>query len=319
MKFRTPVKQQAASNQIDHDSKVVLMGSCFSDHMVQKFNYFKFETFANPFGILFNPAAIENAIRKCTQHRHYTEKDLILREDVWLSLDHHSQFNHRNKQAVLSEINEQITQGHHALLNATHLIITLGTSWIYKWHEDGRIVGNCHKIPQRHFNKELLSSEDIIRNLNSMVTHVRGINKEVSIIFTVSPVRHLKDGFIENTLSKALLHTAIHKVKEALDIAYFPSYEIMMDDLRDYRYYERDMMHPNAIAIDYIWELFTSVYVDDASKKVMQEIDEIQKSLNHKPFDPESKAHQKFLLKLAAKIEALSLSNPQIKFNKKGK
>jgi hypothetical protein len=319
MKFRTEINCPAVSNQLDHHSSLVLLGSCFSEHMEGKFQYFKFDTFANPFGILFNPKAIETAVRSCVENGCYSKENLLKHGELWLSLNHHSKFDNRDPKQVLDNINKNIAVGHRALREATHVIITLGTSWVYKWKENNSIVGNCHKIPQKSFNKELLSSEEIVGSLRQIAHLIRSINKNASFIFTVSPVRHLKDGFIENTLSKSLLHKAIHEVKKEIDADYFPAYEIMMDDLRDYRFYKKDLVHPNEMAIDYIWELFKESWISESSRQIMIEIDDIQKSLAHRAFDASSEAHIKFLKKTEQKIELLKKKLPEIEFNKKRK
>ncbi len=318
MKFRTEIKCIPGPVKIDHQSNVVLLGSCFSEHMVEKFNYFKFNTYANPFGILFHPRAIETAIQKCVNQTFYDQNDLLQYGDTWISLDHHSSFDQKDPQLVLQGINNEIETGYQALKKASHVIITLGTSWVYKWKKDGRIVGNCHKIPQKYFTKEILTSREIQISLRQIITYVRSINKKASFIFTISPVRHLKDGFAENTLSKALLHAAIQAIKEDDLAAYFPAFEIMMDDLRDYRFYKSDLVHPNEMAVDYIWELFKNSWISEDSIKTMVQIEDIQKSLSHKPFDPESEAHKKFLRSLELKIEHLQTRYPQINFKKKG-
>lgn len=319
MKFRTEIKCPAVSNQLNHYSGVVLLGSCFSEHMEDKFRYFKFDAFTNPFGILFNPVAIETAVRSCIDKVRYKGEDLLEHKGIWMSLDHHSRFDHRDQKQVLDNINKEIELGHEALRNASHVIITLGTSWVYKWKESNAIVGNCHKIPQKSFSKELLSSEEITESLKQMISLIRSINKNASFIFTVSPVRHLKDGFTENTLSKSLLHKAIHEIKKGLKVSYFPAYEIMMDDLRDYRFYKNDLVHPNEMAIDYIWELFKESWISESSRQNMKEIDDIQKSLAHRAFDPGSEAHKEFLLKTDQKIELLKKKLPEIEFHKKRK
>ena len=319
MKFRTEIQCPAVSTAIDHHSKLVLLGSCFSEHMEGKFEYFKFNTFANPFGILFNPKAIETAVRHCVNKKSYSEKDIRRHGEIWLSLDHHSHYDHRDQNEVLQKINEQIDLGHQALKNASHVIITLGTSWVYKWKESNDVVGNCHKIPQKFFSKELLSSQEILDSLRQIINLIRSINKNSNFVFTVSPVRHLKDGFTENTISKSLLHTAINELKKETELNYFPAYEIMMDDLRDYRFYKEDLVHPNEMAIDYIWDLFKTSWLSESSKELMNEIEDIQKSLSHRPFDPASEAHRKFVKKLEGKIERLNQQFPDIKFHKKRK
>jgi len=319
MKLRTEIKLQPEKNSIDYTSHLVLMGSCFSESMEGKFDFFKFDQLTNPFGIIFQPKAIEKALNDCVNQKVYLKKDLLRHEEIWLSLNHHSQFNQRGPQLVLEAINKNIESGHEALKKVTHLIITLGTSWAYRWKDNGSYVANCHKIPQSKFDKVLLSSEEISESLENMVTKVKGFNKEVQVIFTVSPVRHLKDGFTENNLSKALLLKAVHELTDHEWVHYFPSYEIMMDDLRDYRFYKRDLIHPNEIAVDYIWEHFKNTWMSSKARETMKEVEEIQRSLRHMAFDPESQKHQVFLDKLEKRIQRLQLKQPEINFSKKRK
>ena len=319
MKFRTAIKCRPAARQIDHRSKVVLLGSCFSEHMEAKFDHFKFDSFSNPFGILFHPLAIEKAVQDCISENYYTQDSLIKHRDSWLSLNHHSKFDHSDSEKTLTAINQNIDYAHAALKTASHVIITLGTSWVYKWNENDQVVGNCHKISQKNFTKQLLTSEEILGSLKGIIKHIRSVNTDVNFIFTLSPVRHLKDGFIENSLSKALLLAAIHELQEDPETFYFPAYEIMIDDLRDYRFYKSDMIHPSEMAVDYIWNLFGSSWLSEASRELMIEIDEIQRSLAHRPFDPNSDGHKKFEMNLEEKIENLQVRHPQIKFHKKRK
>ncbi|MDN3641864.1 GSCFA domain-containing protein [Lutimonas halocynthiae] len=319
MKFRTEIKCRPASQQIDHKSKVVLLGSCFSEHMESKFDHFKFDSFSNPYGILFHPLAIKKAVQDCIAENYYAQDSLLKHNDSWLSLNHHSKFNHSSPEKTLIAINQQIEEAHTALKKASHVIITLGTAWVYTYNENGQTVGNCHKISQKKFTKSLLTSEEILASLKGIIKDVRSVNKDVNFIFTLSPVRHLKDGFIENSLSKALLLAAIHALQREPSVFYFPAYEIMMDDLRDYRFYNSDMIHPNETAVDYIWDLFGNSWISESSRKLMAEIDEIQRSLAHRPFDSASEGHKKFLITLEEKIDQLHLRHPQIKFHKKRK
>lgn len=319
MKFRTKIKHVPASHSVDYNSNIVLLGSCFSEHMEGKFNYFQFKTFSNPFGILFNPKAIEKAVIDCVRQKQYGLADLHQYNGTWLSLYHHSSFNQRDPEVALSGINKKLIEGHKALKDASHVVITLGTSWAYQWKKDNSIVGNCHKIPQKEFKKLLLAPEQIEAGLRNLMEEIQGINKEAHFIFTVSPVRHLKDGFTENTLSKSLLHLAIHNLQKDLSVSYFPAYEIMMDDLRDYRFYKSDMVHPNEMAVDYIWELFKKTWMKESTIALMGEVDKIQKALLHKPFDPDSDQHRQFLDNLEQKISSLQQKYPQIEFHKKRK
>lgn len=319
MKFRTEIKLEPQKNRIDHSSSVVLIGSCFSEHMEQKLDHYKFDQFTNPFGIVFHPRAIEKSIANCVDQIEYHRKDLIQKGELWLSLDHHSRFSGTDPEVVLQNINQKIARGHLALKKASHLIITLGTSWAYRWSNTGAFVANCHKIPQSNFEKVLLSCEETVLSLNNTVNKVKEINPEIQFIFTLSPVRHLRDGFVQNNHSKALLHAAIQKIINREKRHYFPAYEIMMDDLRDYRFYKSDMIHPSDEAVAYIWEQFKNSWISDQARQLMTEIEDIQRALQHRPFDPESEAHQVFLKQLDKKIKQLKIRHPEIEFNKKRK
>ncbi len=315
MKFRTVLNIPKEKNNIDYNSNIVLFGSCFTENMEKHLSYFKFKNISNSHGILFNPKSIEKAISDCVINKGYNQHDLNYFDDIWLSFNHHSKFSSVSLSKTLEQINQNIRNTHNALTNASHVLITLGTSWVYRYQKTGKLVANCHKIPQRNFNKEILSTDENIEILKRIISLIQQINTNTTIIFTVSPVRHLKDGFIENTQSKASLHTAIHQIIDHKKTFYFPSFEIMMDDLRDYRFYKNDLLHPNETAMEYIWNIFKQTWIDENSYNLMKEIDRIQKSLQHKPFKIDSQKHQMFLKKLDKKIEVLTKKVPQIKFN----
>jgi len=306
MNFRTQIPQQNVHNQIDHDSKVLLIGSCFTENIGKKFEYFKFQNSTNPFGILFHPRAIENFILNAINQKEYTNDDVFFHNERWHCFDAHSELSDASKENLLLNLNSTIRFTFQQINNSTHLVITLGTSWVYREIASDKIVANCHKIPQKKFLKELLTIEEISESLEAIISLIKSINPKIEIIFTVSPVRHLKDGFIENSLSKSHLISAIHQVVEPRNHThYFPSFEIMMDDLRDYRFYKSDMIHPNDTAINYIWEQFKNTWIDETSQNVMTEIDSIQKGLSHRPFNESSEQHQQFLKNLQFKIDDL--------------
>lgn len=308
MNFRTNIQLKKECNQIDYNSNLLLIGSCFSENISDKLTYFKFNTFSNPFGILFNPIAIERLITNAINLKKYSENDTFQINERWHSFDAHSDISANEKSELLFNLNTQIEATHQQIKTASHIIITLGTAWVYRFIETDAIVGNCHKVPQKKFLKELLSVEEITTSLENMTTLIKAVNPTVNIIFTVSPVRHLKDGFAENAQSKAHLLTTIHQIIDSRNQHYyFPSYEIMLDDLRDYRFYANDMVHPNDTAIQYIWEQFQQVWIDEKSKSTMKEVDTIQKGLAHRPFNPNSIQHQSFLKSLEQKI--LDLKN----------
>ncbi|MBU3010252.1 GSCFA domain-containing protein [Polaribacter vadi] len=316
MKLQTKIAiKKETRAQINYNSKLLLFGSCFSDNIGHQLNYFKFQSSQNPFGILFHPIAIENLITNAINQKKYVEEDLIYQNEIWHSFDAHSSLSSLDKSEILNHLNSAITVTNKKLEEASHIVITLGTSWVYRYIESDKIVANCHKIPQKKFLKELLSVNEITESLASTIALIKSLNKNVTILFTVSPVRHLKDGFIENTQSKSHLITAIHQViDERKNTHYFPSYEIMMDELRDYRFYTEDMIHPNKTAVNYIWERFVATWFSEASKPTMATIDAIQKGILHRPFNENSEQHQQFLKNLEAKKDKIQKAFSFIKF-----
>ena len=314
LQTKIPLKKES-KNLISYSSKILLLGSCFSENIGEKLNYYKFQTTQNPFGILFHPKSIENLILNAINKKQYSESDLIFQNERFHCFDAHSSLSSSDKNEVLNQLNSAISSTSKNLKEATHLIITLGTSWVYRFIANDEIVANCHKIPQKKFLKELLFVDEITESLEAIISLIKSVNKNTTIIFTVSPVRHLKDGFVENMQSKAHLIAAIHQIKnERESTFYFPSYEIMMDELRDYRFYAEDMIHPNQTAINYIWERFVATWFSDDSLPTMQEIDTIQKGNAHKPFNENSIQYQDFLKNLSEKKQKISQAFPFIKF-----
>ena len=314
LQTKIPLNKQS-HNLIDYTSELLLIGSCFVENIGEKLNYFKFRNTLNPIGILFHPIAIENLITRAINKDYFQEEDLVYQNEQWHCLEAHSSLSSANKEVLLRNLNNALDKTHKQIQKSSHIIITLGTSWVYRSLETDNIVANCHKIPQKKFLKELLTVDLVSESLNAIIALVREENPNASIIFTVSPVRHLKDGFLENQRSKAHLISAIHQVVEPRNnIFYFPSYELMMDELRDYRFYKDDMIHPNQLAINYIWDKFKSVWISDESQKTMDKVEEIQKGLAHKPFNPRSEKHQEFLRNLELNISNLKKNFPNISF-----
>ncbi|OOV20279.1 GSCFA domain-containing protein [Flavobacterium sp. LM4] len=319
MYFRTQIPISKSSIPIDYNSKILSIGSCFAENMADKLDYFKFQNITNPFGIIFNPLSIENLFRRVCEKHFFQEKDVFFHNERWHSFEVHSDLSNSDREELLETLNKAITQTYNKLQEATHIIITYGTSWVYRSVENDQIVANCHKVPQKQFCKALLMVDTIQKSIQTTIDLIQVLNPNVKFIFTVSPVRHIKDGFAENQLSKSHLFTALHQVLKTnnshfMAQDYFPSYEIMMDELRDYRFYSEDMLHPNKVAIDYIWHKFSENYIAENSFLTMQEIEDIQKRLHHRSFNPESEQHQKFLAKLQQKIKLLEKKQPSIKF-----
>jgi hypothetical protein len=313
MKLQTSIPLDVAENQLNYQSQLLILGSCFAENIGEKLNYFKFQSVRNPFGILFHPLAIEKLLSKSIQKESFTEEDIFFLNEQWHCFDAHSDLSDPSKENLLRKLNTALGQTYKQIAKATHVCITLGTSWVYRKTETDAVVANCHKVVQKKFSKELLSVAQITESLDSSIETIRTINQNTQVVFTVSPVRHLKDGFIENQRSKSHLISAIHQIKGA---SYFPSYEIMMDELRDYRFYKTDMVHPSQLAIDYIWEKFKEVWISPQSYPMMEKVDTIQKGLLHRPFNASSEKHQLFLKSLGDKITYLKEEYPFMKFNK---
>ena len=316
MNFTTKIPITQNANPIDYNSKIVSFGSCFAENMGDKLLYYKFQTQVNPFGIIFNPFSIEKLIERVVLQRYFTKDDIFFFNERWHCYEVHSELSDADAEVVLSKLNRILSDTQKQLQQATHIIITYGTSWVYRHIETNAIVANCHKVPQKQFSKELLSIDSIQKSIQNTVSLIATLNPKCNFIFTVSPVRHLKDGFVENQVSKAHLIAAIYATTNTKQqtLNYFPSYEIMMDELRDYRFYADDMMHPSPMAIDYIWERFAATQIAASAITTMELVQTIQKGLAHRPFNPNSESHQKFEANLKEKIATLEAQYSFMKF-----
>ena len=304
MKFRTEVQIPVSETALEIDDRVFSIGSCFSSEMSDLLKTGQIQTLNNPFGTTFNPYSINQAVKKLHDSQFYTENDLIKFGEEVISLDHHSKFNSRFVHQTLDKINAEIEVGNRFLQDANWVMITYGTSFIYEFLPKKKIVSNCHKIPGKYFEKRLLTHLEITDSVYETVTLLKDICKEnVQILFTVSPVRHTKDGMVENNLSKAKLIAAIHEILPQFDNChYLPVYEILMDDLRDYRFYKEDLIHPSRQAVQYIWEKFGSAYFSDETMDFIEENLKITRSLDHKTADDKDPKYQEFLGKLKERI-----------------
>lgn len=302
MDFRLELNIKPFTKQLNIRDSVMLIGSCFTNHISKRLVQHKFKVLENPNGILFNPASIGNAINTYIGKRKYQADDLFLFNELWTSWDHHSDYSHPDQQTALEEINDSIENAHVFLKNTQWLIITLGSSFVYELKDDslrgetGAVAANCHKVPAQHFNHRLLHYTEVEKHLNAIVTNATAFNPGINIIFTISPVRHYREGLVENNRSKALLHTAVHSMLQQHNhVGYFPSYELIIDDLRDYRFYAEDMVHPNYQATNYVWEKFSEAVIDDESRNIMKQLLSVYHAKNHRPLHPASSQHQKFL------------------------
>lgn len=301
---------------ITYNSKVVLLGSCFAENIGEKLLYHKIPSLVNPLGIVFHPQPLAKLLTRCLAEDSISQDDLFYANERWQSFQLHSNFSHTNKDVLLKSINDKIVTTHQFLKEATHIVLTLGTAWGYQHKETNHVVANCHKIPQNNFLKILSTEEEIISSYNELFKVLKEVNSSLKIILTVSPVRHLKDGLIENNRSKAKLLSAVARLTSEVEFAdYYPAYELIIDCLRDYRFYKEDMLHPNTQAIDFVWEHFAKTFLfDKETQKTLEDVSEIQKGLKHKPFNPQSEAHQKFEASLQRKITQMQQQYPFMNF-----
>ena len=319
MKLQTQVVVSKTSGKpISYHSKVLMMGSCFVEHIGDKLDLYNFQVSQNPFGIIFNPEALYLIIERALNDQLFTIDDVFESDNgVWSSYYVHSSLNQLSPEALLDLLNSKLRELKERIQGGTHIVFSYGTSWGYRLKSNNQLVANCHKQPQNHFQKTLLSVEESKRIIEKTVKLIRDCNPNVEMIFTVSPVRHTKDGIVENSLSKAHLLAAVHSNKTQFKgLYYFPSYEILIDQLRDYRFYEDDMIHPSNLAVNIIWNTFKSVWIDDNSFDLMHKIEGIKKRLNHKPFQPNSEAHIKFTEALNQEINELQIQYPFLKIKR---
>ena len=315
MKLQTQIPIVKNTPAIDYNSKLFLLGSCFAENISNKLSYYKFQNKVNPLGVLFHPLAILDLLKRAQNRIGYNQKDLFFSNGYWQSYSAHSRLNNASKKEIVLELNSAVHFTKTQLMAASHVVLTFGTAWVYKHIESQSIVANCHKQPQKEFEKSLLSIDQLKKSFESIISILKSFNPEVTIIFTISPVRHLKDGFVENNHSKSHLISALHPiVNTAENTHYFPSFELVMDELRDYRFYKEDMLHPNQLAVDYIWERFQSSGIGSGTKITMNEVSRLQKGLGHKPFNSSSKAHLAFLFNLSKDVDALVYKYPFMKF-----
>ena len=315
MKLTTPIKLSRQNPPINYSSKVLLLGSCFAQNMGAKLEYYKFQQCTNPFGILFHPVAIEKLIARAVNQNWFTSKDVFLQNEQWHCFLAHSKLSNTSKEDLISALNSALEKLRFSLLEASHVVFTFGTAWVYKHLEKDIIVANCHKVPQKEFVKQLLSPDDVSDVLLGIETKLRTINPTCSIINTVSPVRHIKDGLIENSRSKAHLIAGVQEIVSSDKFNYyFPSYEIMMDELRDYRYYKEDLIHPNQTAIAIIWNAFTGSWICPETAALQKKIATIQSGMLHTPFNENSKAHIHFKKDLEVQISQVQKALPWVTF-----
>jgi len=308
MQFQLPIQIKTPDKQINYRDKILLVGSCFTEHIGDSLAELKFSILQNPNGILFDPRSVCNSLVSYIENKKYHKDDLFFLNEVWNSWEHHSRFSNINADDCLKIINESQKTAHDFLKEASWVIITLGSSFSYRLTSDfskvspfggdleGAGVANCHRAPSQWFHKYLLPINEIISLLDTTYHRLKEFNQQLRIIFTISPVRHIRDGVIENNRSKARLIEAVHQLINTFSgLDYFPAYELVIDVLRDYRFYDIDMVHPNYPATDFVMEKFKENYIDEESRQLMEEIKKIVIARKHKPFQPQTNAHKTFL------------------------
>jgi len=287
MKLSTLVPIKPLSPPLDYESKILFLGSCFAENIGNKVQYYGFESSLNPFGIIFNPASLDILIEKSVANTPFVAEDV----EAHYSFYAHSSLNGNDRAETLHNLNNALARLRNSILESSHIFITLGTAWVYEHRETKMIVTNCHKQPQALFEKKLLEPSQIDAHVNAIKKNIHKLNPAAQICYTLSPVRHLKDGFIENTRSKSRLHDAIQGTLEPA-VQYFPAYEIVMDELRDYRFYGSDMIHLNETGVDYVWNCFRESGIRSDLFPVLQKVDKFRKLEAHRPQDQEKHNEQ---------------------------
>ena len=300
MNFTTQIPILKHENNISHKDKIMLLGSCFTENIGNKLSINGFETLINPFGILYNPFSICSSLNRIIDLKFLVSEDLVKVNEIWYSYEHHGVFRNENSNNLLQTINLGITKANIFLKETNWLIITLGTAWVFFLKENSKILGNCHKLNPQLIDKRLLTVDEIVENTSLTINKIRKINPNIKIILTVSPIRHWKQGYRENLISKSALHLATNQIcTSEKDCSYFPAYEIVMDELRDYRFYQADMLHPSEIAVDYIWEKFATHLFSDTTINLCKDYSRLHSMKQHKAFNPESQGYKNHLIKIA--------------------
>ena len=314
--MRTEVNIEKSLNPFGYEHHILFMGSCFSEHIGTRLRERKFNVDLNPFGILYNPVSIASGIQRMVKGRPYLEDDLFFHQGWWHSFDHHSSFSNADKTVCIEEINKRLELSAGNLSKAKYIFVTFGTALVFLETGSGKVVSNCHQLPAELFENQLLRVGDIVRMYSLLLNEVSALNRNLRWVFTISPVRHWKNGPVANQVSKSTLLLAVSELKSKFDnVEYFPAYELFMDDLRDYRYYSDDMLHPGSQGIEYTWGKFTGVYIDERAKGMIRNIESLMKAKNHRPRNTASEEYRAFRKNQYEKALKLSKENPAVDFN----
>ncbi|MBQ8674488.1 MAG: GSCFA domain-containing protein [Bacteroides sp.] len=316
MKLSTPVERPEGLPRLSHADRLLLLGSCFTTHIGTRLQEGKFACDVNPYGVLYNPLSLSAALREINCGEPYTAERLYFHQDCWHSPMHHGDFSSPDPAVTLARINGRLQAAHLQLQEATLLMLTLGTAWVYEQRMDGQVVGNCHKRPEADFRRRRLSVEEIVADCTPLLEELSASNPRLKVLFTVSPIRHVRDGLHDNQLSKSTLLLAIDELVHRFPdmVSYFPAYELLMDELRDYRFYADDLVHPSTLAVELVWQRLTEACMTPATREVLAACQEIGKMVAHRPLQPEGEAYKRFLEQILLKIERLNEKCPTLDF-----
>ena len=312
--FSTQIDIPHSTVEITYNDRILTLGSCFAENIGTKLQEACFLTFINPFGVMYNPMSVAQGIRYLLSEKEFTATDLFQSGSLWNSLAHSSTFSATTADEALQKINSRLLAARYFLHETNVMMITLGTAWVFELVDTRKIVSNCHKLPASRFTRRRLSVDEIINEFTEVFGFLRNSYPGLKFIFTVSPIRHWKDGAHENTVSKSTLHLAVDALEKQFDfVHYFPAYEIMMDELRDYRFYASDMLHPSDVAVDYIWQRFGDTYFSSETLNLKKELERLHADLNHRPLHPETEEYRLFQLSVEKKKNGLMQHYPFLK------
>ncbi len=317
MELRTTFDITPSENKITYIDPVIFIGSCFATAIGNNFETGHMPVMINPSGTVYNPVSVGNTLDKILSGKNYVKGDLYNNNGKWLSFDHYTDFSSVNPDKTLKSINLRLVEARKFIASARFLFVTFGTARVYRWKQTGEIVSNCHKIPAAYFSHELLKVRDIVSSWNKLLDILKSQYPDIKVTFTISPVRHWKDGAHGNHVSKSILFLAVEELLNHPSIpAYFPAYELVMDDLRDYRFYDDDMLHPSSMAVDYIWKAFSDCYFDVRTKELWKEVSGISKAVSHKIQSDSTGEIKKFAETILLRINKISKNNPSLNLNK---
>ncbi len=315
--FRTITPQIRYQYDISYRSKVMFIESCFTENIGKRMTELKFDTLINPFGILYNPISVERALQYIAGEAEFTENDLIFHNELWHSMHHHGEFSRTQPQDSLNFINSNLKHAALFLKQADFLFLTFGSAWVYVYKKTQEIVANCHKIPNTEFDLRMLDPDQILIEYFQLIKLLNTINPKLKIIFTISPVRHLSNGQTGNFFSKSVLAVAIQQLLSMYadeQLFYFPAYEIMMDDLRDYRFFASDMIHPSEDAVNYVFDYFQNTFFSNETTEISSEIEKIVKACSHRPFNTDTESYASFKKTVSEKLKTISERYPNLNF-----